>query len=159
RDIPLAIRANGQDFGMIKGGADEDEPVTIDRTRHDGIAFSITHAPEFATVFGIISTYRGASRADDLFLSVDRDAQWSGEREFLGGLNVSRNFPSDLARFLLERDDKRVAGAIATEDERVVHHDRRTTAAMHGRVLETGIPPEHLAIHVEASRSLMPKMD
>src|SRR5262245_22708608 len=125
---------------------------------YDRISLAITHAPKFTAGLGIVRAHRSAAGADDLLLSFDRDRQRCAERKSLAGSRFAADLPKHFARVLVQRHDERVAFSITTEDQCVVHERGRPAVAVNRRIREARIPPKNLAVQIQASRSVVPKV-
>src|SRR5205085_9807349 len=84
-DITLPVRPNRYDLGTVEGRADEKQSVPEHRARHNGITFSVADAPEFASVFGVISVHGSAAGTDYLAAPMGVDQKRRGERKLLLG--------------------------------------------------------------------------
>ena len=129
------------------------------RARHNGITFSVADPPHFTTVLRIISIDGSAARANYLAATIDVDQKRSAERKLLLCVETEHRFPEDLASLLVQRRHKRIAGAVATKNERFTRHNWGAAAAVDGRIFQARIAPKHFAIQVEACRALVSEMD
>src|SRR5688572_15527158 len=110
--IASSARANRHHRGSVVARADEDQPVTKDRTRDDRVPLAVTRPPDLAPRFRIVGKDRTTARADDLLLTVNRDEQWRAEREFLLSRRFTSRLPANLSRALVQRHDERLTEAV-----------------------------------------------
>src|SRR2546425_9709344 len=116
-DITLPVRPNSHYLGTVECRADEKQSVPEHGARHNGITFSVADAPEFTTVFGVISIHGPAAGTDHLVAPIGVDQKRGAERKLLLCVETARRFPEELASLLVQRGHKRIARAVATEDE------------------------------------------
>ena len=115
-DIALSIRANRHHARPVEAGAHEKQPVAENRPWDYRVTFAVTHPPNFVAGLGIVGADGSAARANDLFLSFDRDGQGRAERKGFLRLRLAIDLPKHLARVLVQRDDKGVSFSVTTED-------------------------------------------
>src|SRR6185436_19452301 len=114
-------------------------------------------APNLVPILWIVSDHRTARRADDLCLPIDPNRQRCAERESPARAGVPRFFPEHFPVRFVQRDDVRIARAIATEDQRVIHENGRTSWAMDGWILEIRVAPKNFSVQIERSCSVLAK--
>src|SRR5438552_630993 len=80
-DIALSIRANRHHARPVEAGAHEKQSVAEKRPWDYRVTFAVTYPPNFVAGLGIVGADGSAARANDLFLSFDRDGQGRAARK------------------------------------------------------------------------------
>src|SRR5690606_9842691 len=159
RHLALAAGPDREERGAIVTGGDEDEAVTEDGSRNDGVAIGITHVPERVAALRIVGDHAVRRAAHELLASGRLDEKRRREGETTEGLPWAILPPEDLSRRTIERGDELLVAAVAVDDEGATGERGRPAASVDRSVAKLLVPPEDLAFGVERRGAVRSEVD
>ncbi len=123
-------RSDGEQSRSTPATADVDESVSEYGSRDHRVAVSVKHAPDLFPGFRFVGGDQSGPRADNLFLAVDFDHQWSGEGKFPRQVESAVGFPGDLAVSRIDGCNVADILSIAGDHQQPIDECRRPSATV-----------------------------
>jgi len=89
--------------------------MAIDRAWDHGVSIVAT-TPDFVAGFRFVGNHGITAEADDLFLTIDFDQQWSVEGELFLRTGIAFLLPDGFAGIAVKGNDEGVSGSIAAKE-------------------------------------------
>src|SRR5262249_30506728 len=135
RDVALAVNTDRQQLRGVITGRKKHQAMPENGPRNERVTI-VSDLPDFLPGLGIVGHHTAGAGQHHLFAAVDLDGERSAKGEALDMVKRARRFPIHLAVRYVQRDDERIALAIATEYQQVIDERRAAPVAVNRRILE-----------------------